>query len=248
MKVAEEKYARQGEVISQAQISLSSSSMSLKNYSPKIYAPISGVITGVIYQEGSVIPAQAVSSSTQTLSQNIASIVTSNIPVVEIGLTEIDIPKVKIGAKATLIFDAFPDKTFTGMVSSIDTSGSVSSGVTTYPITITLDTENTELYANMSATANILVESKDDVLYVPVGAVQTQNGESYIRKMINGEVQNVTVETGISSDSDIEIVSGLNEGDEVVTAVISAASTSGSSSSPFGIRTGGMGGGGFRRD
>jgi HlyD family secretion protein len=155
---------------------------------------------------------------------------------------------VKAGQKATVIFDAFPNKTFTGIVSSINTTGSVSSGVTTYPTTINLDTANPSIYANMSATASIIINSKDSILYVPTAAVQNQNGQGVVRVLKNGQVQDVTVETGISSDTDIEIVSGLNEGDEVVTAVTNPTTTSSSSTtSPFGIRTGGIGGRSFDR-
>lgn len=243
--VAKERYENQDAVIAQAQTSLNNAGLSLQNLSPTISAPISGIITGLSLQEGSVIPAQAISSSTQTLSQNIANITTSNFPIVTINLTEIDIPKVKIGNKAILTFDAFPDTTYTGKVFSINTTGSVSSGVTTYPTTIILDVEAPNIYANMSATANIIIDTKDDVLFVPNSAIQTQNGQSTVRVIENGEIQYISVETGIASDSSIEIVSGLEEGDEVVTTVITqnTTKTTTGSSSPFGIRTGGMGGG-----
>jgi RND family efflux transporter MFP subunit len=242
---AREKFDNQENVINQTQIALNSATLSLQNLSPTIYAPIPGIITGLSLREGSVIPAQAISSSTQTLSQNIASITTSSYPIVTINLSEIDIPKVNIGSKATLTFDAFPGKTFTGKVFSINTTGTVSSGVTTYPTTIDLDVENADVYANMSATASIIIDTKDNVLYVPVNAVQNQNGQSTVRVLKGGQVESVAVETGISSDSDIEVVSGLNEGDEVVTAVITATTgQTNTTSSPFGIRTGGFGGGG----
>lgn len=249
-RVAEEKFQIQQKAVESARYSLSSGYMTLQNYSPTLTAPISGVISGLSYQEGSVIPAQAVSSSTNTLSQTIAYITTSSLPIVSVNLTEIDIPKVEIGAKATLTFDAFPDKTFTGKVFSINTTGASSSGVTSYPTTIILDTENPKIYANMSANASIIIASKNDVLYVPSSAVVQQNGSNAVRKLVDGQMQYVEVETGLSTDSGIEIVSGLNEGDEVITAVTtpSSASTSRSTTSPFGIRTGGMGGGTFRRD
>jgi RND family efflux transporter MFP subunit len=245
-RVAEQKVQNQEQAIATSELSLSTAGLSLQNYSPTIYAPISGVITGLSLREGSAIPAQAVSSGTQTLSQNIAYITTSNLPIVSVSLTEIDIPKVQIGNKATLTFDAFPDKTFTGKVFSINTTGSVSSGVTSYPTTIILDVENPQIFANMSATANIIITSKDNILYVPAAAVITQNNEVVARKLVNGQVESVPVVTGISSDAGIEIVSGLNEGDEVVTATVSATtSSSGGTSSPFGVRTGGFGGRGL---
>ncbi len=247
--VAENKYDNQDNVINQSQTSLTSASLSLQNYSPTIVAPISGTLTGLSLQEGSVIPAQAVSSSTNTLSQNIATITTSSYAIVSINLTEIDIPSVKIGDKATVTFDAFPDKTFTGKVFNINTTGSVSSGVTTYPTTIILDTSNPQIYANMSSTANIIIDSKDDVLYVPVAAVKSLNGQSYVQVLKNGVPSNVDVTTGLSSDTDTEIVSGLNEGDEVVTSskTTTGGTTATTGASVFGIRTGGGFGGAAAR-
>lgn len=248
-RVAEEKFQIQQKAVASAELSLDSSYMTLQNYSPTIYAPISGVISGLSYQEGSVIPAQAVSSSTNTLSQTIAYITTSSLPSVSVNLTEIDIPKVEIGAKATVTFDAFPDKTFTGKVFSINTTGTSNSGVTSYPTTIILDTENPKIYANMSANASIIITSKNDVVYVPSSAIVQQNGATAVRKLVNGELQYLEVELGLATDSGTEIISGLNEGDEVVTAVVAPSSSSSSSTnSPFGIRTGGMGSGGLRRD
>jgi multidrug efflux pump subunit AcrA (membrane-fusion protein) len=248
-RVAEEKFQIQQKAVESAQTALSSAYLTLQNYTPTLYAPIAGVITGLALQEGSVIPAQAVSSSTNTLSQTIAYITTSNLPGVSVNLTEIDIPMVTIGAKATVTFDAFPDKTYTGKVFSINTTGWVNSGVTSYPTSILLDTENPKIYANMSATASILIATKEAVVYVPAAAVVTDAGAPAVRKLVDGAVVYVPVETGITADAGVEIVSGLAEGDEVITAVVTASSGStGSASSPFGIRTGGIGGGSFRRE
>jgi HlyD family secretion protein len=244
-KVADQNYSHQEDVIAQAQLQLTNAALSLQQLSPTVSAPISGTISGLALQEGSVIPAQAISSgsSNQVTSQNIANITTSAIPIVAADLSEVDIPKVQVGNKATLTFDAFPDKTFTGKVFSINTTGTVSSGVTSYLVTVTLDTENALIYPNMSAAVNIIVNVKDNVLSVPFAAVQTQNGQQYVRVLKNGAVENVNVTTGISSDTNTEITSGLNEGDAVVTAVATSGSTtSTTTASPFGILRGGAGG------
>jgi RND family efflux transporter MFP subunit len=243
---ADANYARQDAVIAQSQTSLSNAALSLQQFSPTITAPISGVITGLSLQQGSVIPAQAINSNNTISSQDIANITTSGVPVVSVSLTEIDVPKVQIGQKATLTFDAFPDKTFTGTIFSINTTGSVSSGVTTYPVTITLDSANEQIYANMSANSSIITATKDEALYVPTSAVITQNGETVVRELSNGKVTYIPVTTGISSDTDTEIISGVSEGDKVITAVITPTASSGAttSSSPFSSlsRLGGGGG------
>lgn len=239
---AEAKYKNQENVVAQLQTSLSSAWLSYQQTSSTIYAPISGTVTGLSLQIGSVLTSQSNTSGTAT-AQKIASIQTDAPPIIKVNLTQIDTPKVKIGNKATLTFDAFPGKTFTGKVVSIDTIGTISSGVTTYPTVIKLDTEVPDIFSNMTASANIITQIKDNVLLVPSGAVQTQNGQSTVRVMKNGKIEQVNVETGLSSNTQTEIVSGISEGNMIVTSTISSGATgqqrNGQTQSPFG----GFGGG-----
>ena len=96
----------------------------------------------------------------------------------------------------------------------------------------------------MAVNANIILDSKSDILLVPLNAVQSQNGQLTIRIMRNGQVENIPVETGLSSDTQTEIISGISEGDEIITNIIvpsNGSQTTGSS--PFG----GAGAGGIMR-
>lgn len=245
---AEAQYKNQEKVVAQAQTAVNSSWYSLQQASPTIYAPISGKVSGLTLQVGSVISSTGTNSDSSTItSQKVASIVTEASPMVSVNLTEIDVTTISVGDKATLTFDALSDKTFTGKVVSIDTIGSVNSGVTNYPTLIALDVEDTKILPNMSTSASIITDSKQNTLVVPISAVQTQDGESYVKVMKNGQIQEVTVETGISSDTNIEIISGLTEGQTVVTSTVSTGSSSQSSQtssspfSPFGGSRGGSG-------
>lgn len=215
---AESSYVNQQHAIAQAQASLRSAQLAYNQASPTVYAPIAGTVTGLSLQVGSVLTTQSSSTGTQT-SQKIASIQTAAAPMVTVNLTEIDIPKVKIGNSATLTFDAFPGKTYTGKIVSIDTSGTTSSGVTNYPAVIQLDTQESGLYSNMTASANIITLVKNNVLLVPTTAVTTANGESTVRIMKDGQQQVVTVTVGSSSDTQTEISSGLSEGDTIITSI-----------------------------
>jgi len=241
----EAKYKQQENVIAAAQTALNSAWLSYQQTSSTIYAPISGTVTGLSLQIGSVLTAQSNTSGTAT-AQKIASIQTDASPIISVNLTQIDTPKVKVGNRATLTFDAFPGKTFTGKVVSIDTIGSVSSGVTTYPAVIKLDTEVPEIFSNMTASASIITQMKDNVLLVPVSAVQTQNGQSTVRVIKNGKMEQVNVETGLSSSTQVEIISGISEGDEVITSVISNGGTGQQRTQTQSV-FGGFGGGVFRR-
>jgi len=246
---AEAKYKTQQNTVAQAQTSLNSAWLSYQQSSPTIYAPISGTVSGLSLQVGSVIAStQSTSSSNSTQSATkIASIKTQALPAVSINLTEIDIPKIKINDKATMTFDALPDKTFTGKVVSIDTTGNVSSGVTTYPTVIRLDIDSENILTNMAATANIITATKDNVLLAPISAIQKQtDGTKYVSILTNGLPRQVGVETGLASSTETEIISGLSEGDNIITNTVSTSSqTSNQSQSPFsgfGNNRGGMGG------
>jgi len=242
---AEAKYKNQQGVINQAQTSVNSAWASYQQASPIIYAPISGTISGLSLQIGSVLTAQTTSSGNSS-SQRIANIKTDATPTATVNLTEIDVPKVKIGNKVTLTMDALPGKTYTGKIISIDTTGVVSSGVTNYTGVIKLDSGADEIFPNMSVQASIITRVKDNTLLVPTSAVQTQNGASTVRVMKNNQITTINIETGLSTSTEIEITSGLSEGDTVVTGIISASGINqqgrSQSSSPFGL----FGGGGNR--
>ena len=191
-----------------------------------------------------MLASKSSSSSTDTSvsSNQVASIVTEANPSVTVNLTEIDVIKVAVGDKATITLDAFPDKTYTGKILSIDTVGSISSGVTQYPVVIALDVTNSHILPNMSASATIITDTKANILMVPVSAVTTVDGISTVKVMKNGSPVETTVTTGLASDTYTEITSGLSEGDTVVTSAVSASTSSTTQSSPFspfGNRSGG---------
>lgn len=241
---AEAKYKNQQNVVIQAQTAVNSAWYNYQQNSSTVYAPISGTVTGLALRVGQVI-AESINSSTNTQnSTKIASVKTDALPTVIINLSEIDVPKVKVGMKATVTFDTFPDKTFAGKVVSVDTTGVVSSGVTNYPVAVELENKSDSILPNMAASANIITQTKDNVLLVPTSGVQTQNGESTVRVMKNGQPQTVTVDIGLSSDTQTEIASGIKEGDTVITGITQTGTTSSGQTSPFG--TFGGGGGAFR--
>ncbi len=239
---AEAQYKNQQGVVAAALTSLSSAWANYQKTSPTIYAPISGTISGLSYQVGSVLTAQTSSTGTST-SQRIANIKTDATPVAVVNLNEVDVPKVIVGDKATITMDAFPNNTFTGKIVGIDTTGSVSSGVTTYPAYIVYDSAVDGIYPNMAVDASIITNVKDNTILVPNAAVQTgTNGASTVRIMKNGQINTVDVTVGVSNDTQTEIDSGISEGDTVVTGVTTTGGApSSTTASPFGS-IGGRGG------
>ena len=241
---AEANYKNQQGVIAKDQAAQTSAWYAYAQTASQITAPAAGVVTNLALTPGLAITGTTSSSNNAPSTQTVGTItINSGQLQATVNSSEIDVTHLKVGQRATLTLDAFPNKTFTGQVSAIDTTGVVSSGVTSYPVTITLDSTQNNIYPNMSVSARIITAVKDNVLTVPSTAVQTVAGQSTVRILKNGQIQTVPVEVGDSNDTDTEITSGLSEGDTVVIGTLTTGST-GATSSPFSGFGGGRGFGG----
>jgi multidrug efflux pump subunit AcrA (membrane-fusion protein) len=147
---------------------------------------------------------------------------------VEMSVSEVDIPKVSVGQKADVEFDAVPSKTFTGSVKSIMPNAASSSGVVNYTVYVKLDSLEPTLRTGMTASVDIRTTVATDALAVPSSAVKTDNGTKYVMVVgAGGTTSKKTVTVGVSDDSYTQILSGITDGTVVSTG--SAAAASGSS-------------------
>ncbi len=138
--------------------------------------------------------------------------------IAEITLNEVDVSKVAVGNKATLTFDALDGLTISGTVAEVNLVGTTAQGVVSYGIKIELEAQDTRVKSGMSTTATITTQTRQDVLLVPNSAVKSQGDVSYVQVMKANESipTNQKVTTGLSDDTNTEIISGLQEGDKVV--------------------------------
>lgn len=236
-KAAEAKYKNQEQTISQLETALNSAWLNYQLYSPVILASNNGIIEDLIYIEGMVIDGGV-------NEVKIATIKNKSLPIGKFTVSEIDVSKIKSGQKATITIDAIPDKTYTGEVIAVDKTGVVSSSVVSYPLTIKFDEETDEILQNMSATANIIINKKIDVLIVANSAIVKENDLTYVRVLKNNQLIMIPVEIGLVSDTKTEIISGLKEGDVVITSIINNNVSSQTNQSPF--SNFGVGGGRIR--
>jgi len=190
-----------------------------------IRAAFDGVIAAVPVKQG-----ESASSGT-----TIATLMTKQ-QVATVSLNEIDAAKVKAGQKATLTFDAIEDLTISGQVLEVDSIGTVSQGVVSYKVKIGFDTDDERIKPGMTVNANIITDVKQNVVMVPLSAVKTQGNMNYVEVVDRSNIQNQTnqasgvtlatspqrmnVTTGFSNDESIEIVSGLDEGQQYVSRTI----------------------------
>jgi RND family efflux transporter MFP subunit len=203
---------------------LSSAALALRTTSGIITSPASGTVKSVTIAEGMNIGATETASGARA-NQRVATIGTEGLPITTFNVSEIDVSLIEPGQKATITLDSIADKTFSGKVVSVDRVGMITNNVTTYTTIVQFDTSSDQILPNMAATANIIIDSKSDVLIVPSQAVNYQDGQESVTVIINGQEQNVLVETGIFNDTQTEIVSGLKEGDTIITTTTSTNQT-----------------------
>ncbi len=201
----------------------------------QITAPFNGTITVLNNKVGDLV-----SNST-----SFARIDDNSILFVDLSISEVDIAKVKLNQKVTINFDAIPNKTYNGVVQAIDQAGTVSSGAVNYTVTVQLTDADAQIMPGMTASANVVLDSVANVLAVPSRGIRVSNGQYYVLVLRNGAIQQVNVKLGLSSDTEVQVISNqLQAGDVVVTNPLSQLNTStNSGSSILGIRIPGVGGG-----
>ena len=186
------------------------------------------------------------STNESSLLQSAFTISTGKADTLTVNIDELDIMSVQTDQDVTIVLDALPDDTFHGKVVKISASGNIQSGVTTYPVTIALtDAGDASIMAGMNATATISIATSEDVLLIPLDALQESGNEQFV--LIAGDTpiseesgigERRTVETGLSDGTNVEIISGLSEGEQIIYAE-SASTDSSETQSGF---PGGMGG------
>jgi len=184
-----------------------------------VRAPFDGLVAEVNVKKGESISSGAV-----------ATLITKQ-KVAEITINEIDTAVVKVGQKATITFDAVEDLTITGEVAEIDTLGTVTQGVVTYDVKIVFDTQDERIKPGMSMSASIITEMKQNVLMVQNSAIKSEGDWQYVEILENGNARRQPIETGLSNDLYTEVISGVEEGAQVVTGQSSISSTAQSSAS-----------------
>lgn len=154
----------------------------------------------------------------QTVMTSEAILVLSNRLIVQAQFDETDIGKIKMGQPATITLDAYPEIKVSGVVDHIYYESKVVSNVSIYNVDILPDRVPAEFRSGMTAEVKVLETSRENVLILPLEAIKQEKEGSYV--LINqGKEQKLgqrRVETGISDDINIEILSGLTDTDLVV--------------------------------
>ena len=208
-----------------ARLSLQSAQDALNNY--VITAPISGTVVEKSFKAGDKIETEALSAANGTL----ATLYDMSQLTFRMAVNELDINKVAVGQRVEITTEALSGQIFTGTVDKVNINGTTTNGFTTYPITIRLDGDGTELARQglrpgMNVSATIIGQSVENALCVPVGAVSRGNkllvaapgalAEDGTTVLDPTKTEERQVVLGASDDSYVQILSGLSQGETVL--------------------------------
>jgi len=220
--------------IEQAQASLKSS---MDNLSKTVFgAPIDGIITSLRVEEGEV----AIIGTMNNPGTILMTIADLSVMEVEVEVDETDVIGAELGQEADIRVDAFPGRIFKGKVTEIGSSALQKSGVASsstqeskdFKVVVTLDDPSKQLKPGLSASADIITARKSNVIAVPISALVVRekksegevksksdkdNEEEGVYVVQNGRAKFVPVQKGIMGEMVIEVVGGLQEGQEIIT-------------------------------
>ncbi len=134
-------------------------------------------------------------------------------------IDEADIGNIAIGQKALVTLDAYPDDLLEEEITNIAFAAiTTRGGGTAFQIDITLSENlNQKFKVGMNGDVEIVTAEKSEVITVPVEAVKTKRGETYVQIIEGRQIKEIKVEVGLESDDKIEIITGISEGQLVIT-------------------------------
>ena len=203
-------------VVEAAKKELKNAEESLQDY--KFLAPYDGVVLSSDFRIG-----EQASGSTGI------SLISDEF-IVKVTISENDIFKISEGDEAFVTLDAYSELEFNGKVASIIPISTNDGGIISFEVLIEFESgEDIDIYYGLSANASIITQKAEDVLYVPIQSVYKEDGKSFVDLLttfdvdpenIREAIKKVEITTGINDYLYIEVISGLKEGDIIVTSRI----------------------------
>ena len=216
IQLTAENLKQTGLAVEAAKKELIEAGESLQDY--KFFAPYNGVVLSTDFRIGE----QSSGSNTLTL--------ISDEFIVKVSVSENDIFKISEGVEALITLDAYSSMDFDGRVIEIIPISVNDGGITSFEVLIEFETvENIDIYFGLSANASIITQKAEGVLYIPIQSVYKENGKSFVDLLtsfdvdpenIGEAIKKTEITTGINDYLYIEVISGLKEGDIIVTSRI----------------------------
>lgn len=215
---------RRGDIV-QAQAQTQRSRAAVQNAQTQlqyttVVAPSNGVVVKKYVEPGSIVTAGRSSFSGSGSGVTIVDLADITHMVVLVNVDETDIAQIAVGQSVDITVDAYSSQLFSGTVTKIAPEAVSVQNVTSVPVTVAVDLPDARLKPNMNATCDFVTQRKTDVLLVPNEAVKETDAGTTVTVMAQGKQEVRPVKVGIVGNDKTEIISGLKEGDEVITAII----------------------------
>jgi len=218
-----------------------------------IVAPRDGVVLQKFVEEGTIIASGSAFSSGG--GQSIVQLGDLTKVYVDSAVDETDISNVKPDQDVKLTMDSLPDADIRGKVQRIEPRGTTDQNITTIKTRIEITSKDINLRPGLNAECEFIVAEKKDVLVVPSRAIKNENGKKYATVMVDEKTKKTEqreVTVGMETSDAVEILSGLKQGEKVVTARIEPGKGGGDAKRGGGYGGygggGGFGGGGGKRN
>jgi len=174
-----------------------------------IVAPFDGVVADITITEGKDV-------STATFATPAISLIDTSEIEMSGFIDELDIAMVELDQEANILLDALFDKEVKGRVTFISPVGTARAGVVFYDTTITLEGPVEEIRDGMTATAEVIIERRDDVLSIPNRAIRGTWEDPTVVVFVDEQVEEREITLGLTDGINTEVLSGLEEGEKVV--------------------------------
>jgi RND family efflux transporter MFP subunit len=174
-----------------------------------MHSPIDGIVTKQETKVGEIV----------SLNVPIISIISVAQFEIEANVSEADIAKVRVGENAAVTLDAYGSNVlFDATVVKIDPAETIIEGVATYKVTLQFVKEDGRIKSGMTANIDVLADKRENVLIIPQRAVTQKNNEQFVTIVrATNQTQEQKITTGLKgSDGNIEVLSGLNEGEKIL--------------------------------
>ncbi len=194
------------------------------------YAEVEAPFDGTIIQRA-IQPGEVVVPGVTATVEGKALLVLADVSLllVKIDLNQIDVARVQRGQKAEITLDALPGKTYTAVVTrvapaaAVRASGAAGHAPDVFPVEASLDSSQdlAAIKPGMTADVRILVDRKQKVLVLPIEAVITEKGKSFVQAIETGKDGKPTstrreITVGARSDREVEVKAGVAEGGRVL--------------------------------
>lgn len=143
--------------------------------------------------------------------------------IVKADLNQIDVARVKLGQKVTLTLDALPGKSYEAEITKVAPASTLPKGkdVDVFPVEATLKAPDGDIKPGMTADVRVHIETKPKVLVLPIEAVVKEKGKSWVTVVTSDDkgrpkTDRAEVTTGARNDREVEIVSGVKEGQKIL--------------------------------